>query len=66
MAFSQTDLDALDQAIKEGVSRVKYSDKEVQYRSLGEMIQLRDLMRRELGLQDSTRRIFAQHTKGIV
>lgn len=48
--FTQEKLDALENAIAEGVLKVKYQDKEVQYRSLDEMLRLRDLMRREMGL----------------
>ena len=50
MAWTQTDLDALEAAIKEGVEEVKYSDKTVRYRSLADMMKIRDLIRSELGL----------------
>lgn len=50
MAFTTEQLTALENAIAEGVKRVKYQDKEVEYRSLEEMITLRDAMRRELGI----------------
>ena len=50
-AFTVPRLEALEAAIAEGVLRVKYSDKEVQYRSLAEMLQVRDIMRRALGLK---------------
>lgn len=48
--FTQEALDALEEAIAHGALRVKYTDKEVTYRSLADMLQLRDLMRRCLGL----------------
>jgi hypothetical protein len=50
MAFSQDDLDALEDAIKSGAEEVQYRDKKIKYRSLEKMLSLRDLMRRELGL----------------
>ncbi len=50
MAWTQTQLDALDVAIVSGSLRVRYSDREVMYRSLDEMIRIRDLMRADLGL----------------
>lgn len=48
MAFTQAQLDALDEAIASGELRVQYSDKAVQYRSLDEMLKLRTLMAGEL------------------
>ncbi len=48
--FTQADLDALNDAIKSGVNDVYYGDKRVSYRSIDEMIRVRDLMRRDLGL----------------
>ena len=65
MAWTVQHLQALEEAIAQGALRVRYSDKEVQYRSLAEMLQLRDLMRQELGLSQPTRRLFAKHSKGL-
>jgi len=72
-AFTEENLLALEQAIVEGVKRVKYSDKEVEYRSLDDMIKTRNLMRKELCLDKSStdkglfggRRITAKHSKGL-
>ena len=41
-------LTALEKAIAEGVKRVKYQDKEVEYRSLEEMFTLANTMRAAL------------------
>lgn len=49
--FTFERLEALEAAIAEGVKRVKYTDKEVEYRSIAEMLQVRDIMRRQLGLK---------------
>lgn len=56
MAFTSSDLTALDEAISSGALEVQYTDKRVRYRSLDDMIKLRNLMKRELGLQDTTKR----------
>lgn len=72
-AFTIENLTALEQAIVEGVKTVKYSDKEVEYRSLEEMLKIRNLMRKELCLDKSKaskglfggRRINAIHNKGL-
>lgn len=53
MAFTASDLDAIDTAIKSGHRKVKYKDREVEYRSLEEMRAVRDLIRDELGQRSS-------------
>lgn len=44
MAWSEADIAALEAAIKQGTVRVKFSDREITYRSLSEMMRLRDMM----------------------
>lgn len=71
--FTVANLEALEEAIAGGEKRVKYSDKEIEYRSLDEMLRLRDLMLKKLGLTSSCgdkglfggRRIKAVHSKGL-
>lgn len=66
-------LEALESAIADGVLSVKYSDKEITYRSLDDMLKARELMRRKLGLKKSCgdaglfggRRIIGKHSKGL-
>lgn len=66
-------LRALETAIASGERRVKYNDKEVEYRSIDEMIKLISLMRQALCLDSTTgksglfggRRINAIHSKGL-
>ena len=48
MAFTKTDLDALEAAIASGNRDVQLDGKRVVYRNLQEMLQIRDIMRREL------------------
>lgn len=71
--FTLEKLVALENAIADGTLRVKYSDKEIEYNSLKEMLRLRELMKKELGLKPKTgasgvfggRRIVGVHTKGL-
>lgn len=45
MAFTQTDIDALKEAIGSGALKVRYADgREVQYRSLAEMREILRMM----------------------
>ena len=65
-SWTHTDLESLERAIAQGALRVRYADKEVEYRSLMEMLQLADVIRRSLGLVDSNAgRKFAQFSKGL-
>jgi len=48
--FTKENLKNLEAAIAEGAQKVKYSDKEIEYRSLKDMLKIRDLMRKELGI----------------
>jgi hypothetical protein len=70
--FTIAKLEALEAAIAEGVLTVKYTDKEVTYRSLDDMLRTRDLMRRVLGLKAKCggglfggKRIVGRHSKGL-
>lgn len=54
MAFSQEQLDALEESLAEGTLIVKYADKQVTYRSLDEMLRLRNVIRQALGIGTST------------
>lgn len=48
MAFTQAQLTAIENALAEGVLTVKYQDKQVTYRSLDELIRIRNLMSQSL------------------
>lgn len=65
MAYTQPQLDALETAIAEGALKVEYGDKKVEYRSLNEMIRIRDIMRSELGQLPKPRRTLASFSKGV-
>lgn len=73
-SFTQAQLDALESSIADGALKVKYSDKEVEYRSLEEMLKIRDIMRNALGLNKSScsgkglfggKRLKMEHSKGL-
>jgi len=48
--YTQAQYTALTEAISQGATRVKYADKEVEYRTLDEMLQLQQIMANDLGL----------------
>jgi len=50
MAYTQTQLDALETAIAQGALSVQFSERKVTYHSLAEMERLRNTMRSELGV----------------
>ena len=64
MAFTLDQLETLEAAIASGTKKVKYADKEVEYNSIQDMLTLRDLIRKELGLIGKTKRFFANFAKG--
>jgi len=49
MAWTQTQLDAMNTAIAEGTLTVRFADRSVTYRSLNEMLRIRTLMMDEIG-----------------
>lgn len=66
MPFTQAQLTALDEAIAGGVLKVKYADKEVEYRSLSDMLRTRQLMALELGVvKPAAGRKFAEFNSGL-
>ena len=54
MAFTQSQLDALEAAIASGSVEVRTGDKSVRYHSLDEMIKLRDVIRNQLNADAQT------------
>lgn len=55
MAYTLSQLEALEAAAASGQLRVRHDGKEVQYQSLEQMQALIDRMRSELGVSTSTR-----------
>lgn len=65
MALTQADLDKLEEAIFSGAKKVKFSDREVEYRDLEEMLQAKSLMEKKLGKSGTRgRRTYASFSKG--
>jgi hypothetical protein len=46
--YTQAQLDALTQAIAQGVKRVKYTDREVDYPDLEDMLELQAIMQADI------------------
>lgn len=70
-SFTLTNLQALEQSIAGGQKEVQYDDKKVVYRTLDEMKQILEMMRRALGttsVDGFTSRfgkIFTKSSKGL-
>ena len=56
MAFTQSQLDALEAAIATGTLEVRIGDKMVRYQTTAEMIRARDLLRDQLNAANPTSR----------
>ena len=69
MAWTQADLDALNESIADGALVVSYQDKTTRYRSLDEMLRLREMMQGEIkktaGQVKTTRRRFSIRGRGF-
>jgi hypothetical protein len=64
-AFTIEQYNKLCDSISQGVLIVKYADKQVQYRSLAEMLQLKQLMEQALGINQQPKIKYAQQSKGL-
>jgi len=51
MAFTQTDLDALDAARKQGARRVRFQDREFEFDSVDDYLKLRNLILNDIAQQ---------------
>jgi hypothetical protein len=64
MTWKQQDLDNLNEAIASGAMSVAYEGKSVTYRSVDEMLRIRAMIEKELGLGGTSRTILPQHSRG--
>lgn len=64
-SWTQPQLDALESAIARGVTSVTYDGKKVEYRSLAEMLSIRDRMREALGLTAVSSTRYASFRRGL-
>lgn len=64
--FTLDQYNKITEAIAQGALIVKYADKTVQYRSLDEMIRIRNMMAEDLGLNTNSggKKVFADFSKG--
>lgn len=66
MAYTIDDYNALKAAIAQGAVKVKYADKEVEYRSLAEMRDIKREMEIELGItRGGIKTSFAKYSRGL-
>ena len=66
-SWTESDITALEAAIKKGVLRVRFSDREVQYQSSTEMLKLLQTMKDAVEAESSTgsnRTTYARFRKG--
>ncbi|NSX84450.1 hypothetical protein G6L86_02520 [Agrobacterium tumefaciens] len=65
MAFTQADLDAINNAIATGAKKVRFQTHEVEYPSVSEMLKVRQLIKDELeGSGESDGAMFAEYRGG--
>lgn len=62
--YTQEQLTALTEAISLGATSVQYADKKVEYRSLNEMLRLKNTMEAQLGIGKTNRRKYVEYTRG--
>lgn len=65
-SWTAEDLVALESAIAQGVKEVEYNDRVVKYRTLAEMLKIRELIKQSLGLHKRGGRILCAASKGTV
>lgn len=66
MAWTEEQLVALENAIAQGALTIEYGGKRITYRSLEEMMRLRDLIRKSLGkIAPGGSTIYTKFTKGL-
>lgn len=67
MAYTQAQLEALDEAIASGAQEVWYEHKKVEYRSLSDMLRLREIMANDIANagQPKRRRRVARYSNGL-
>lgn len=66
MAFTQTDLDAVNTALLRGEKSVQFADRSVTYRSVDEILKVKEQITSELGRTNRRRRQFLGYSsKGL-
>ena len=57
MPFSQTDLDALDAARKQGAKRIRFQDRDFEFDTVDDYIKLRNLILNDIAQQNGPQQI---------
>ena len=57
MAFTQSDLDALDAARKQGARRVRFQDREFEFDSVDDYLKLRNLILNDIAQQSGPQQV---------
>ena len=57
MAFTQSDLDALDAARKQGAKRIRFQDRDFEFDSVDDYIKLRNLILNDIAQQNGPQQI---------
>ena len=65
MSYTQSDYDKLCRAISSGTRQVRFADRTVEYRSLDEMVRVKNMMARELGIARRPNRTVGTFQKGL-
>jgi hypothetical protein len=65
VAFTQAQLDAIEEAIASGATSVSYEGKTVSYQSLDQMLRIRAIIRSALGQTNPPVTVLAQHSRGF-
>lgn len=63
-SWTAEDLVAIETAIAQGVREVEYNDRKVKYSSIDDMLKVRTLIRRSLGLEKRGARLLCKTSKG--
>lgn len=64
MAYTQTQLEAIEAAIASGELTVSYDGKHVSYRSIDELLRARDTIQAQLQPTSRVRYTYAQYSRG--
>jgi hypothetical protein len=63
--YTQQDYEAISAAIAQGTRRVRIGDRDVEYRSLDEMLRIRGMMAKELNMARRPNRVVSSFSKGF-
>ena len=64
MAFTQKQLDSIENAIATGATRMTHEGRTVEFASLDAMLRVRDIIRRALGLVSGSSTVVVAHDRG--